>query len=391
MGYSVLGIWGNMNFLSKKPNHFRDSERGFSFFEIVMVLFIAGMIIGPAYSIIFNTLGLGTNEDRMETIRIGLAEHYRVFGRLPIPADLDAAPGDADFADEAAIADLISTPGSNGSNVLIGAVPIQALREAMGCVDAAEVTGALPWQLNVFRNRLYDWKDRLVNGDAVNATYRNNQAEVYGCITRHHLLDEFGSKFVYAVSENVTTLAGHNPQDLNTGQIEILNAGGGDAAVNDQWFVVVSPGEDRNGAYNEDGNQLLCLAGSKDFENCDPDRVFISQPPNDVAGAEFFDDRVEYSLAGSLRENDFWNMREGGGAVDITFNPQSRLILTNDENVIYDPNDVLVVNKGNVRLEAQGGDGGAIMSDGVSSEANVSAGGNVRGKQEIYGAGFFYP
>ena len=394
MGCSVYGIWGKMSFLLKKSNHLRGSERGFSFFEIVMVLFIAGMIIGPAYSIIFNTLGLGTNEDRMETISIGMAEHYRVFGRLPIPADLDAAPGDADFADEALVADLIATPGVTvGKRVLIGAIPIQALREAMGCVEPGEVTGALPWQLNIFRNRLYDWKDRLANGDAVNANYRNNQAEVYGCITRHHLLDEFDNKFVYAVTEDVTNTATFDPTSLTVGQIQILNAGGGAATVNNQWFVIVSPGEDKKGAFREDGTQSLCVAGIKDSENCDGDRVFVSQPPNDVAGAEFFDDRVDYSLAGSMRENDFWGWRDnGGGTPDITFNPQSRLIITNNENMTYDTNDALVINEGNVLIDVDpvSTDGGTIEATDVMSQADIEANQNVEAKSEFYGSKYCY-
>lgn len=388
------------------------SEKGFSFFELVMVLFIAGMIIGPAYSIIFNTLGLGANEDRMETIRVALAEHYRVFGRFPRPADITAAQGDADYASEAALASFAPVAGVAGGNVLIGALPIQQLREAMGCVSIEDMedAGTPLWQLNVLRNRMYEFRDKIFrdplkyvkNADnIVDVEYRNTQADMVNCITSHHLLDDYGNKFLYAVSENATNLATFDFTDpngsgpLDGAQISVINDGNVAVSSAPQWYVVLSHGPDGKGARDENGNvgPAACATG-RDTENCDNDAVFRTMPPQLAAGNTYFDDRVDYSLAGSLRENDFWKWRDSGdpNMPAISFNDRSRLIISNKESVVYATTDRLVLGEGSMKVEDDGGNGGTLKAtNNVSATLNAEAtNDNIIGGNEFYSTKYCY-
>lgn len=361
-----------------------------------MIMIIAGLIIGPAYSIVFQALGLGTSEDRMELIRAGLAEHYRIMGRLPRPADITAAPGDADYDTEAAIADLIVTAGV-GSDVYIGAVPIEALRIAMGCDSTASL---LDWQIAALRNRIDTVRKKFIrNNEDVSAgndyeedeSAENNVGLKYNCVTKNHILDEYGNKFLYAVSENATDLSLIDPNDVTTGQIQITKPGTGSVTPGTRfWFIVVSHGENGRGAYDENGNLSAVLCNNsaiKEYENCDNDRRFLSQHKSLADNNDFYDDVVDYSLSGVMDENDFWNMREVSGRTKFKFNPNGRLIITNTENMgAVSAGDAVVVETGNVRISSEPGvstNGGSIQTQSVDTTGTVKA----RNDVEVEGAG----
>ena len=352
---------------------------------------IAGLIIGPAYSIVFQALGLGTSEDRMELIRAGLAEHYRIMGRLPRPADITAAPGDADYDTEAAVADLIVTPATSG-DIYIGAVPIESLRIAMGCEASATL---LDWQIAALRNRIDTVRKKFIrNNEDVSAgndyeeddSAENNVGLKYNCVTQNHILDEHGNKFLYAVSENVTDLTLIDPSDPFTGQLQIMNAGG--AAVTPgfrHWFVVLSHGQNARGAYDENGNlgpEICGATVAAENENCDNDRRFISQHKSLAANNGYYDDTMDFSLSGVMDENDFWNMREVAGQTKFKFNPNGRLIITNTESVgAVSAGDAVVVETGNVRVSSEPGvatNGGSIQTRNVDTTGTVKARNDVQ-------------
>ena len=368
-----------------------------------MIMIIAGLIIGPAYSIVFNALGLGTSDDRIELIRAGLAEHYRITGRLPRPADITATPGDADYYSEAAIADLIVTPGVGG-NVYIGAVPIDDLRITMGCEAPA---GLLAWQVAALRTQIDSVRRKFIkNNEDVAAGNNFTDDDIadnykglkYNCVTKNHILDEHGNKFLYAVSESTTDLSLIDPSDPATGHVRIAKAGGGAVSPGVEfWYIIVSHGENGRGAYDENGALSATLCNDPliaEYENCDNDGRFLSQHQSLANNNDFYDDVVDFSLAGVLDENDFWNMREVAGEMKFKFNPNGRLIITETENVgAVTAADAVVVETGNVRVTSESGNagnGGSIQTQSLDTTNNVNATNDVESGGAVYAPVYNY-
>jgi hypothetical protein len=337
-------------------------------------------------------MGLKPTDQRMERIRLGLAEYYRIYGYMPCPAPLGLAAGAAGYADEDrggaaenCLGNTISVTGENGGNVLIGAVPVRTLRKLMDCdQDVAGIN--LPAGLaNVFGRRMTRMNEASISGTlsvalaaagttvsladpdgggpltgttnfpargtvrigAEEITYtgrtaatltgaqrgangttaaayaagvrvvsaRENLAvERMRCLYADYMLYRRKNKIVYSVAEAATELS-PTPLDASTQEIRIVNANGDDATEKLQPFVLVSMGRDDKGAYDRNGrlSGKLCGARPSDLDNlnCDyADAVFRANP-HSTAETAFFDDLVEYSLAGAMTEIDYWNWAAG--------------------------------------------------------------------------------
>jgi len=349
----------------------QSSSGGFSALELAVVIIIVGLLMVPIYSLMFRILNVQTINKDTNAILHGVSEYVRVYGYFPCPASLTAAPGDAYYDEEArastnAACDTSALVSVDSGTVFIGALPARTLTEAMGCAE--DPTATDNWVLDLLSGNLDTVLDRRADGDPnLDTSNSGRAAGVMSCIDESYALDRHGHKFVYAVAAPVTQLGGYDPTDASDRLIQIVDVSG--TVASNQFAVVVSMGEDAKGAYRQDGTAfpLACSGSDLDVENCDlSDAVFRDMPYTD--GTQFFDDVINFSIAGLERENKLWNWSgntvSADGATDdrrhMTFKENSRLILSDPSTTTagaIDANDLLVVEGANMRV-----DGGNVTS-----------------------------
>ncbi len=361
--------------------------------ELAIVFIVIGLLITPFYTTILNSSKLGEKADRMQLIRSGLAEHMRIYGTYPCPAPIGEAQGGANYfssntvGNRAACANqTITVAGTNGADVYIGAVPIDDLREVMNCTEipagvSAELAG-------VFRSNLTRVKD-LIDLDAEDTNYKLDKTD---CLLRAHIIDEYGRKILYAVTAAATNLDVFDPFNPAQGNIRILDAADVQTTTQDQLFVIASHGEDGKGAVGADGAAIGIACGldvnDRDNENCDGDATFRDAMLSKALGNNYYDDVLEFSLAGVLREDTYWHWAAGDDPAegDMYVNPNVRVILDTPAAGVV-PADAFVVSSGNVRIDddGAGNDGDLTARDDITSNAgnimaaagDISAGVNV--------------
>jgi competence protein ComGC len=297
------------------------SKAGFTLIEMAIVFIISGLILAAFFSILNNKSELqgAQMNSKVDRILTAIAEHYRITGTYPCPADPTLEKDDADFG----IADCSGLPTSGG--VVQGAVPVRTLDMYVGCSNRdllpAEERERLRRRMNTVKQLvnhaagtgsgkyevMVDQNDLALNaGDVPD----NVSAQLPGCVGDDFMEDIFQSQFTYAVTEDSTDLG---TIDHDAGRIEIIDDSGAAATRADVHFVLVSHGRDQKGAYLDNGNisGFSCDPGPQDYENCDGDSTFRIVPSaffEDSGSARHYDDRVEFSLVGYLVENDMWRM-----------------------------------------------------------------------------------
>ena len=371
--------------------HFRHSRflknlrsvRGFTLTEMGLVVVLAGIMLVPLYSLIFYVTQLRPADDRFESVQEALAEHLRVTGTLPCPA----APAlNMDDGTQAAFQAGNCTAGGGvvvTGGVSIGAVPIDSLRAAVNCAPPL-----VAWTIDVrsaLRKSVFNFREVLTGEkgarDGVGGAIASNRGEDTECLSRDYMLDDFGNKLIYAVT-NTATVAGFDVFDPALGSIVVQDQNGNLATQSRQVYILVSVGADGKGAFQRDGTPTgIACPGGRDAENCDfANATFVAMPKNDQVGAAFFDDQVDFGIAGFLTEDSFW--RWGGVAGtnrDMVFNDNARLIL--DSDAVPDPGDRVVVERGGVNVAAdlvvQGAGRQIDVESNVLVGEDVTATGNV--------------
>lgn len=363
----------------------RPKDSGFTLVEMAIVMLIVGFMSTIFYTLLFHSIKLKPSEDRIEIIKQALAEHVRIAGRFPCPADPTLAEGDANYmsADCAAAVSI-------GGTILSGALPINELMIASDC--GANVAGDAAYdafvatltdnQAETFSGQLLELREKTTKkeideGAGTDRRKENRQVKDRSCITPEFFLDQHGSKITYMVTTRATRIhdqdgvAGFDPFDNTWGQITILNAVDQDATANPAIFAIISHGDNRQGAYNTQGLRAIACAATagNDNENCDDDNELRDQLHNDnLAGGNYYDDVIDFSLSGVMLEEDYWRWEEGAGSADMVFNNNAKMILNN-------------VPAG-VPAEVMDGDEKLIVNEG-----NVEATGNVGGDEDIYATG----
>lgn len=230
-----------------KTNRTRsDSAAGFSLIEVAIGLMVIGLLMGPiihTYNLYIKSRQISQSQAVVDVVNSALLKYYEKFGFYPAPAHPNLAETAANFGSPAtagagwpactAASTVVceTTTGTfGGAAVLIGDVPFAEL--------------GIPFKST---------------------------------------LDGYGSKLTYAVTRSLTQnsppLA---PFDDNAGAIEILNTAGvsiyDTPPDNRAHFIVVSHGEDANGAFTLSGvRRSACGATTGiDAENCDNDGVFVN-------------------------------------------------------------------------------------------------------------------
>tara|TARA_B100001179_G_C18574432_1_gene396748 strand:- start:56 stop:1297 length:1242 start_codon:yes stop_codon:yes gene_type:complete len=403
--------------IKKVSDQLKDSEGGFTLVEMAMMIFIAAIIMVPMYTIMMQVSQLGPTDRRFDIIRAALAEHVRVYGYYPCPASLSASPGDPLYFEGNAAGSgcpgAITTAGAPANRVSIGAVPVEPLSLVMGCNKTTnanlldiETYAVLRDQLVSVKNRLRnnDYEkgeldrngDGTVDADEYNQGRLNNRLQKEDCITYDHLLDEYGSKIVYAVTISQTNPATVDLANPDTGKITLKSSGAADFS-NQPDFIILSVGQDRKGAYNENGaiSGIACnsVPSAKDVENCDytlpgaADARFRIMPKSLAQNNNYYDDYIDFSLDGAISENDFWyNM---SNTDNLMFNPKGRVLI---DNIATDGSgtakaadtDKLVINRGNMKSN------NLSTKGSIRAGEDINASGVVTGTKAVRASKFCY-
>jgi prepilin-type N-terminal cleavage/methylation domain-containing protein len=220
--------------------HFRSA---FSLVELSIVLAILGVVTAGGLTVgttlVEQQANVASNAN-LDEINKALQDYYRVNGFLPCPASRTVALGAAG----------LGTATNCG-----GAAPA-------GVVDTGSVRiGALPVRALGMRDR--------------------------------QIADEFGNRYIYAVTENHAIDRTTFDNVANAGAITVQD-GGGATIASDVSYYVTSTGSDGKGAYRFQTAAVTTACGATanlDVESCDDDAIFRDTRFNNgsVAGS-FYDD-----------------------------------------------------------------------------------------------------
>lgn len=356
------------------------NQRGFSSVELALVILTSGLLLGALLTAMRSNHVVEQYriEKVFDHIQAAMAEHLRVYGYYPCPADPTLALGVAGYStgncaaggltvDATGFDDGDGPPGP----VLIGSVPIASLNQALNCVGANRGNAADTDDLfsPAFQDELNDAAQIAFDSAGSHAATdarSNMSVERVTCLSDEFMLDNFGNKITYAVTEYSTdrvglpAAPGAPPGVLmfnsacggqSCGGIRILDQNGNLAAQDSVHYVLVSHGPDEQGTYSNRGvpgtGANACGGGGLDDENCDGDETFRIMPyaqmqTGDEAG--HFDDYVSYSIHGYEREDEMWNW-----AGDISLTSGGRSLVLGEEywglkiGVDYSsPNDFLI-------------------------------------------------
>ena len=388
------------------PTH---SESGFTLLEMVIVVLITSVLMGA----IFRVMGQDgeIKNSRMnsifDTALLGIAEYTRIYGFYPCPADPALRPGDANYGEPnlnaagqcSPAAAGTATPGFGGGTVIIGSIPVRALNRAIGCSETDEAL--LPDNLKqVFQNKLNS-VGQIFFGDGANyenysdfdqdGTAANNTLNITDtsrkCVVDSLGHDIYGAKLTYAVTYGATFLTNAEP----AGNIRIVNRNGSEITADPVHFVLISHGPDTKGAHLDMSGIIGSNCGtgaSLDDENCDNDSTFRAMPFSGIASMyenNHYDDRVEFSLTGYLREKDVWRWAEGASTdernVVLNSNTAPALNIGIPGTATVDSDAKLSVYGGNMEVEgdlrAEGvtGSGGTLSK--IRANTSMTAGDNI--------------
>lgn len=219
---------------------------GFSLVELAVVVLIGGLLLAAFGDVILNSQNqakLKTTQIRLEAVDEAIRNYAYINGRLPCAASLAQPVETATYGIEVSTACNTANAGTfRAGGVRIGFVPTRAI----------------------------------------------NLPDSYG-------YDAWGGRFTYAVTEALTQTATFN---INNGAIGLIDSAGASLVTpaNSLGYLVISHGQDQEGAYNNQGVQKNpCSTGQNDSENCNNDATFRSTILVGAADtAANFDDYVSY-------------------------------------------------------------------------------------------------
>lgn len=262
----------------QKPDTIQLSESGefgFSLIEVAIGLIILGLIIGPliqTYNTFIQSRQVTISDGITRVVQSSLIKYVEKHGHYPKPANPGIAQGSAGFG-----AEDTTTPGGWPNCSATSTTVCQTTTNTYG--------GAV-----------------VLIGDVPFATLG---------LPFKSILDGYNKKLTYAVTLDLTS---SSTFDDTKGGIEVLGSTGlsiYDGTTQRSHFVVVSHGENSDGAFNLGGIRgKACGTAStgKEFENCNNDGVFVNNYTqqldgltvntsirNYANGANYFDDFVSTS------------------------------------------------------------------------------------------------
>lgn len=229
------------------------SQSGFSLVEVALVMIIGGILLSLFSGTLITMISgakMKTTQERMNAINEALQIYATANNRLPCAASRTiAVTAAANYGREVAActgaqAGTVTRPGANGGNVRIGFVPTRTL-------NLPDETG----------------------------------------------YDAWGSRIMYAVSENLTAVATY---DLVDGRIRINDSLGTEVTTgSNATYAIFSVGPDRRGGYNTLGAVVSACAvpaPRADISNCDDaDGIFVAtMMTGSTDDANHYDDFLTY-------------------------------------------------------------------------------------------------
>lgn len=211
------------------------SCRGSSLLGLALLMLAIGFLMTGAIYLYQNydvIVSDQTSVDNSRDVEIALKNFATIYGRYPCPAPLNAAPDSPTFGKEtsgscsgALLSGTYRAQGRGGEPVVIGAVPVRTLN-----------------------------------------------------IADSKMMDGYGQRFVYAITEKLATNAGD--LQVDEGAIYINNENGNPVSDRSGFIIyaLISSSNDSRGAFDEQGALVLpCEGGTDAWNNCD----FLTDPsPN---------------------------------------------------------------------------------------------------------------
>jgi type II secretory pathway pseudopilin PulG len=248
----------------------RKNTHGYTLVEMAISIIIVGLIVASlaqAYTLYQRQEKIRVTSDNIKSAVSEIQKFKQQNGFFPCPAPLTAPRTDGSYGEAApdcttaTLAVGSPAPGSLGIDGLAVANSVRTVTPATGpAYNPVILIGAIP-----FRNLNMDEKD----------TY-----------------DGYGSKILYIVTQKMTSLATYSDKE---GGVTIVAQDGVTQMTNPAnsgLFAILSPGQNRIGAYDKNGNQSPCGAGL-DTENCDNDSIFMAAQQSDSAAVNF-DDKIDF-------------------------------------------------------------------------------------------------
>lgn len=292
--------------LENKKSKYIKGQKGFTLIEIAIVILIMGITLGMAGQYLKIYMAQVKYDATLENIKLtqsGLYEFYAQNGRYPCPADPTLSPDDPQFGVEhcrnpavgGCVADGVvctnvgaGDPENNGADyVMIGAIPVRTITEDLSVTLGLDT---IPIESTPF--------------------------------FVHNGYDGFGMKFTYAVTEQLADPSSNNtldPANPNLGAIRLIDENNVNLTfpAATAQYIVVSQGENSEGAYNKEGIRMsgctvLSLDGitpappgpspagnATEKENCDyDDAIFVKSPRSFVENDFYYDDVLGFKPSG---------------------------------------------------------------------------------------------
>lgn len=249
-------------------------SRGFTLVEICISLIIIGVTIVPLiwlYDDYRRREAVTITEQNLQGAVNAIHNFVQRHGRYPCPAPLrGVSRGDPEFGHEHATACLGASASGLAPGECAGGVCVETSARTLG--NPRVVVGMLPFRvLQVEENRASD---------------------------------AYGSRLVYAVTESMTQASTFNP---NAGAISVVDSQGQplSSPPGSTVYLVLSHGPTAAGGYDAYGTlKSPCEPGTPEAENCNvgfetggsstPQATYVAASRNDVAGAQFYDDSLEF-------------------------------------------------------------------------------------------------
>lgn len=228
------------------------SSGGFTLIEIAIAMMVVGMILVPAmqiYDIYLKQKIVAETTNNQKVVHSALGKYVARYGSYPIPADPSIPLNDTGSGQS------VAGPVTAACTAVITDVCVTNTNSVDTTADVDVVA------------------DNVLIGDIPYATLG---------IPYQAILDGYGYKMKYAVTERLTAIATFNN---GHGAIEVLNDGRdtsrtsvyGAAGAARGHYVIVSHGVDNKGAFSPGGTITQpcgLITDGRDFENCNNDGRF---------------------------------------------------------------------------------------------------------------------